>query len=244
MASTVPSRAFAGFERPLHILLVERDESTRSMYAEFLRLYGCVAEEAQDGREALAKAIAQRPDAIVTSLRLPGINGLDLCRVLRRDAETAAIPILVLSGEGTDTDTSRALRAGANSVLVKPCRPDHLASEIQQVLASAESVHPETRSADVAPVNQSLSSSDSLEPGGRRRRVMLNHVHGRRMTTQPSIQPPTLMCPSCYQTLRYAKSFIGGVSERHPEQWDYYSCPTGCGTFQYRHRTRKLRQIN
>ena len=63
------------------------------------------------------------------------------------------------------------------------------------------------------------------------------------LITDPPIRPPTLVCPSCYLTLHYLQSYIGGVSARLPEQWDYYECETGCGTFQYRHRTRKLRQI-
>ena len=76
------------------------------------------------------------------------------------------------------------------------------------------------------------------------RRVMLNHAHTRFTTTEPSIAPPALICPSCIQQLRYLQSYIGGVSALHSEQWDYYVCQTGCGTFQYRHRTRTLRQIS
>jgi hypothetical protein len=44
--------------------------------------------------------------------------------------------------------------------------------------------------------------------------------------------------------LTYERSHIGGVSERNSEQWDYYECPSGCGTFQYRQRTRKLRRVS
>ena len=76
------------------------------------------------------------------------------------------------------------------------------------------------------------------------RRVMLNRVHTRFTTTEPSIAPPALICPSCVLQMRYVQSYIGGVSALQPEQWDYFVCQTGCGTFQYRHRTRKLRQIS
>src|SRR5690349_114225 len=58
-------------------LLVDRDLDTRRMYAEYLRLSGCAVEEAEDGREALAKAISHHPNVIVTETRLPGINGFD-----------------------------------------------------------------------------------------------------------------------------------------------------------------------
>jgi len=64
-------------------LLVDRDVDTRKMYAEYLRLSVCDIDEADDGREALAMAIAHHPDVIITETRLPGINGFDLCRLLR-----------------------------------------------------------------------------------------------------------------------------------------------------------------
>jgi CheY-like chemotaxis protein len=54
---------------------------------------------------------------------------------------------------------------------------------------------------------------------------------------------PELLCPSCSHWLRYQHSHIGGVSDRHSEQWDYYVCSASCGPFQYRQRTRKLRRV-
>jgi two-component system chemotaxis response regulator CheY len=54
---------------------------------------------------------------------------------------------------------------------------------------------------------------------------------------------PELLCPSCTGWLRHERSHIGGVNDRHPEQWDYYVCSASCGTFQYRQRTRKLRRV-
>jgi hypothetical protein len=54
---------------------------------------------------------------------------------------------------------------------------------------------------------------------------------------------PALVCPSCDRPLRYRRSHIGGVSERLSEQWDYFDCVQGCGTFQYRQRTRKVRRV-
>jgi predicted RNA-binding Zn-ribbon protein involved in translation (DUF1610 family) len=62
------------------------------------------------------------------------------------------------------------------------------------------------------------------------------------MTTQPPLKPPALTCPSCDRHLTYEESYVGGVSQRHAEQWDYYDCPV-CGRFQYRQRTRKLRRV-
>jgi two-component system, cell cycle response regulator DivK len=242
MAST-PALAHHRLNRPLIILLVDRDDDTREMYGEFLRQCGSEVEEAQDGRQALAIALARLPDVVITGRRLPGMSGLDLCRVLRQDPAAFAVPIVFLTGDVAEDDTRRALRAGATIVLGKPCLPDVLVSEIQRLLAGSPT-------GDDAPVRRpspsiNASSSDNLQRAAEpsQRRAMLNHVYGRRTTTEPPVAPPTLVCPSCYQSLRYLQSYIGGVSARLPEQWDYYECETGCGTFQYRHRTRKLRQI-
>jgi hypothetical protein len=75
------------------------------------------------------------------------------------------------------------------------------------------------------------------------RRVTLSRAHTRHDTTAPPMAPPTLVCPACDSQLRYLRSHVGGVSSRHSEQWDYFECLVGCGTFQYRQRTRKLRRV-
>ena len=230
--------------RPVCALLVERDSDTRDIYAGFLRQCGFDVEEAQDGPEGLAKAFSCHPHVIITSTRLAGMSGFDLCRVLRTDPLTSTIPIVVVPSE-TGADGRRALSAGPDSVLPKPCSPDALFREIKQLLLKAHVWHGAARhvQSESQPARMDASPvPDGAEP--ERKRVMLNHVHGRHVTTEPTTQPPALVCPNCYEPLRYVKSYIGGVSARHPEQWDYFECRTGCGAFQYRHRTRKLRQIS
>jgi len=223
------------------VLLVDRDDDTLEMYMEFLRRAGWDVDEARDGREALAKAIATRPDAIVTATRLSGISGIDLCRILKRDPTTAAIPMLFVTGNAGELDIRRALAVGASRVLVKPCLPDRLMCEIKELLVNGHGL----LDAPTAPRSEPVIEHDaSLKTPKSERHVMLNHVYHRQTTTEPAISPPALVCPSCYQPLRYVNSYIGGVSARHPEQWDYFKCETGCGTFQYRHRTRKVRQIS
>ena len=65
------------------------------MYAEYLAFGAWSVDQASDGREALAKAIASRPDVIVTESRLPGISGFDLCSILKQDPATRSIPIVI-----------------------------------------------------------------------------------------------------------------------------------------------------
>lgn len=222
------------------VLLVDRDSDTRMMYADYLRAVRFAIEEADDGREALAKAIAQPPAVIVTETRLPGMDGYDLCRVLRRDDATRHIPIVVVSGDAAPRDRQLALSAGANAVLVKPCLPEELAAELRRVLVDSESLRERAR-ATVARAHEHVATSEVvLQPS---ERAGENRVFQQRKTTMPPATPPALSCPTCGEPLRYLHSHVGGVSEKHAEQWDYFDCANACGTFQYRQRTRKLRRV-
>jgi CheY-like chemotaxis protein len=233
------SLAHANRAQPAMALVVDRDPDTRKMYAEYLKLSSCLIEEAEDGREALAKAISQLPDIIITETQLPGISGFDLCSLLRQDEATNAIPIVVVTGDAFGIDVRRAQMAGADVVLIKPCLPEALGAEIVRLLDQSSALRERARA-----VRE--KAHDQLEKPVERsrvtRRTMLSRSHARHHTTTPAAAPPVLMCPSCDRTLRYLHSHIGGVSIRHQEQWDYFECPGNCGTFQYRGRTRKLRR--
>jgi DNA-binding response OmpR family regulator len=153
MCPAVPARKTA---RPRLVLLVDRDDDTREMYAEYLAAAAVLIEQAADGRDALARAIAQPPDLIVTETRLPGLDGYQLCALLRADVKTRTIPIVVVTGDGYDVDVERARHVGADVVLVKPCLPEVLLAEMRRLAARTPNAHlPEARgttSPAVAPV--------------------------------------------------------------------------------------------
>lgn len=225
-------------------LLADRDADTRMMYGEYLRVAGYEVDEAEDGREALAKAIAYLPSVIVTEIQLPGMSGIDLCKLLRSDPITRPIPIVVVTADAFAQGIASAETAGADVVLVKPCLPERLASEIDRVLAQSHALRARGEAARQTFSAQQAASRSliarSQRPGGR---VRMSHIHQRCDTKSPPIAPPTLVCPTCDRALRYVKSHIGGVSDRNHEQWDYFECPQGCGTFQHRPRTRRIRQV-
>jgi chemotaxis family two-component system response regulator PixH len=234
--------AHANRAQPAVALLVDRDPDTRKMYAEYLKLSSCLIEEAEDGREALAKAISQLPDVIITETQLPGISGFDLCSLLRQDEATNAIPIVVVTGDAFGMDVRRAQMAGADAVLIKPCLLEALGAEIVRLLDQSSALRERARAVREKAHDQLEKSDRLIERSRVSRRTMLSRSHARHHTTTPPAAPPVLMCPSCDRTLRYLHSHIGGVSIRHQEQWDYFECPGHCGTFQYRERTRKLRR--
>jgi CheY-like chemotaxis protein len=146
-------------------LLVDRDADTRLLYAEYLRQSAYEVEEAEDGREALAKAIARVPSVIVSETRLPGMSGYDLCRVLRSDLSTEFVPIVVVTGDAGPSDLKRAEDAGADTVLVKPCLPDRLGVEIQRLLARSADLHgaPRRLTSGSARTSRSRTSSSAAQ---------------------------------------------------------------------------------
>ena len=216
------------------ILVVDPDPDTCAMYVAGLALSGRAADGVADGREALARAISSPPAVVVTETRVPGLDGFELCRLLRRDPDTRHIPILVLTSDAGENEIAKAKEAGADRVLLKPCLPDVLTREVQAILPTrTERQRPSRRGEGHVPAAHSTSSAHSR-----------SRLHQRGETTMPPLRPPKLVCPKCDVRLVYERSHIGGVSAKQSEQWDDYKCPEGCGRFQYRQRTRKLRELS
>ena len=212
-------------DRTVRVLLADADADARSLYRESLKRAGCDVVDAADGRDALVKALSVRPTLVITETRLPFFDGYALCEVLRRDSTTRNVPILVMTTETQPTALDRARAAGADVVLTKPVALDTLLNEIQRLLRQAKRPNAPAR---------------SLRVPDKRRHSSLTKAHVRLETTKPPARPPALVCPWCDTPLVYELSHVGGVSGRHSEQWDDYTCAS-CGTFVYRHRTRKLR---
>ncbi len=120
------------------VLLVDDDRECREMYARALRTAGFEVAEAHNGNQALAKASEHAPSIVVTDLALPGIDGYQLTRRLRHQPGTEHVPIIAVTGYGGFMeDTQRALTAGCDAVLTKPCVPDRLIEEVERLLAGA-----------------------------------------------------------------------------------------------------------
>jgi CheY-like chemotaxis protein len=104
------------------------------MYVEYLSgTFEVIA--AGDGHEALAQARKHRPDAVVTDLSLPGIDGFELVTRLRRDPVTSDAAVVCLSGFSGRVHEERARDAGVDRVVEKPCLPDALVQAIIETLA-------------------------------------------------------------------------------------------------------------
>ena len=224
------------------ILIADPDEDNRALYHAALRAAGYAVTQAADGRTALTEALTRPPALLLMELWLPLVDGYALCEVLRRDPATRSMPIVVVTAEARQRELMRIRDAGANAVLVKPAVPDLVLREVERWLSHAPDAHQSSAEATVETAATPQESSSARTGAGSHRRVAFVKAHPRFVTTQPPVKPPTLMCPSCDRLLAYHESYVGGVSQRHPEQWDYYRC-SECGTFQYRQRTRKLRRV-
>ena len=110
------------------------------------------------------------------------------------------------------------------------------------VIARSRSVRQRSQTLTLK-AGQQLAAAQALIERAGAQRLTLKKAHLRGDTTAPPSPPPLLRCGSCDAALQYMRSHIGGVSSKHPEQWDYFVCSFGCGEFEYRARTRKLRKI-
>jgi len=122
------------------VLIVEDDLGTRVMYRDYLSHAGFRTADAHNGRQALAKAHELHPDAVLTDLAVPGMDGFEFCRALRQSAATRDIPILAVTGRSEYLDQpDRFHQAGISQVLVKPCPPDVIAEELRRLLRDVAS---------------------------------------------------------------------------------------------------------
>jgi two-component system cell cycle response regulator DivK len=119
------------------ILVVEDDRETRLFYSDVLSRGGFRVDQAHNGHQALEKALKSPPDLIVTDIAVPGIDGIELCRRIRANERTRAIPLLAITGYRDRHYPDRARRAGADHVLAKPCDADLLVSEARRLLAQS-----------------------------------------------------------------------------------------------------------
>lgn len=117
------------------VLVVDDDSNARALCAIHLQLEGLEVLEAADGRHGLARARLESPDLVVTDVAMPGLDGFGLAEALRRDAETAGIPLIFLSGELDPGHAARARSLGALAYVKKPFEPDALAKLVTGALA-------------------------------------------------------------------------------------------------------------
>jgi DNA-binding response OmpR family regulator len=113
------------------VLVVEDETSIASFVALYLKNAGYRIGTAGTGREALERVAAEKPDLIVLDLMLPDIDGLEVCRRIRRASD---VPILMLTARDEDVDKIIGLEVGADDYLTKPFNPRELVARVKSIL--------------------------------------------------------------------------------------------------------------
>jgi DNA-binding response OmpR family regulator len=140
------------------VLVVEDESSIASFVALYLKNAGYAVRTAANGSEALAQVAAAQPALIVLDLMLPDIDGIEVCRRIRKGSD---VPILMLTARDEDVDKIIGLEVGADDYLTKPFNPRELVARVKSVLRRSG---PERRQIE----SRQLAHGDLLVDAGRR----------------------------------------------------------------------------
>ena len=116
------------------ILLVDDEEDILNLVKYNLEREGFRVETVMTGEQAVRSARDSNPDLILLDLMLPGMDGLDVCRILKNDKGTGLIPIVMLTAKGEDSDIVTGLELGADDYITKPFSPRILVARVKAVL--------------------------------------------------------------------------------------------------------------
>lgn len=119
----------------MRILVVDDEAPMRALLRLFLEQNGFAVSEAEDGHAALARARAEQPDLILLDIMMPGLDGWQVCRMLREESD---VPIIMLTARDDIRDRVAGLDAGADDYLVKPFAEEELMARIRAVLRRAK----------------------------------------------------------------------------------------------------------
>ena len=124
-------------ERPL-VLVVDDEEDIRFVVRARLEAAGFRVETASNGLEGLTRARRLHPDLILLDLMLPGMDGFNVCGMLKRDQQFSAIPIIILSARSQQKDFETGIALGADAYLTKPFSGPELIGKVRELLAGQE----------------------------------------------------------------------------------------------------------
>src|SRR5512136_1250075 len=123
---------------PKKILIVDDEKDIVDLISYNLEKEGFTTVEAYDGERALRLVKAKRPDLLILDLMLPGIRGLEVCKFIRKNTDTATLPIIMLTAKGDQVDKILGLEMGADDYITKPFNVRELIARIRAVIRRAE----------------------------------------------------------------------------------------------------------
>jgi two-component system alkaline phosphatase synthesis response regulator PhoP len=120
------------------VLIVEDNRDIADLVARYLGKAGFTTDVISSGREALAAVADHPPDLVILDLMLPQVDGLEICRAIRTNEKTAAIPIIMLTARAEESDRIVGLELGADDYVAKPFSPNELVARARALLRRAQ----------------------------------------------------------------------------------------------------------
>lgn len=127
---------------PYRILVVDDNKQAAGFLADMLILLGHNVALALGSRGAIYRVKQVKPDIVFMDVNMPGVDGLEVCRYLRRDPVTAAIPVVIVSANDEQAHKDAALAAGANYYIVKPPTMEEVERALAQVMSPSAPPNP------------------------------------------------------------------------------------------------------
>lgn len=120
----------------MKVLIVDDTNTLRSLVQIYLLAHGWEFVEAQDGADGLEKARALRPDVVISDVKMPVMDGFELCAAIRSDPALRSIPVVLLTMLGDDASRQRGKLVGASAFLTKPIAPEKLRETVRALVAA------------------------------------------------------------------------------------------------------------
>src|SRR5919112_4846215 len=156
------------------VLVVEDEANIRELVALHLRLEHAVPVEAADGTTALELARQRRFDLVILDLMLPGLDGVTVCRAIRRESANSTTPILMLTARREESDKVVGLDSGADDYLTKPFGIRELMARVRALLRRG--LAKQARAADGSAMGPVLYKDIEIDPARRRVRIGAHDV--------------------------------------------------------------------
>jgi DNA-binding response OmpR family regulator len=141
----------------MHILVAEDDRDIAELIARYLQKAGWEPHVAAAGDEALAHVRSHAVDVAILDVMLPGMSGLEVCRALRADKQTAALPIIMLTARAEEADRVIGLEIGADDYVAKPFSPNELVARVRALVRRSRRHEPEAPTLRFGPIVMDLS---------------------------------------------------------------------------------------
>lgn len=149
----------------VQILVAEDDRDIAELISHFLRKEGWSAHVAAAGDEALAYARSHAVDLVILDVMMPGLSGLEICRALRGDKVTEAIPIIMVTARAEETDRILGLELGADDYLPKPFSPNELVARVRAILRRSKRGESHAAPLRFGPISMDLSRHTVSDDG-------------------------------------------------------------------------------